>query len=406
MFRFLRFAAAVALPAAMFVPMFAAPAHAVPATLTVDDNNAQCPEATFTTISAAVTAANAGDTIQVCAGIYAETVTVSKQLTFLGAKSGVDGRGLRGNLTKESVVNSINGDFIIPGGVDGVTIDGFTIQGAGSDAVGADGVESFAGSSGLTLQNNVIRDNLEGINFQNPNGNLPALITRNAFINNDNGTTAEGGTGVFISNGPANNTQIVSNSFKGHRETAINFAGSPNHSVGLVVSNNKSVDDSTFVVATNSDNALVESNKVTHAATGNGSGILDFGSNNSLTISHNTINGGAGANTSGIRVADFTGTPSVGTKVITNTVIGRYYGIRSTGNYTTLFIGQNTVKSAAQVGIDVEAGSGNSITRNNVSLSANRACQDLTTGPLTGTANTWSHNNGHGSPSFPAGICS
>ena len=137
----------------------------------------------------------------------------------------------RGGLATESVVDSLNGGFIIDGGVNGVTIDGFTIEGAGSDSVNAYGVEAFQGSSGLTVLNNIIRDNLEGINFQNPD-QQPALIEHNNFINNNNGTTAEGGTGVFISNGPANSTSIVQNKFTGHRQTAVNFAGSSNHSVG------------------------------------------------------------------------------------------------------------------------------------------------------------------------------
>jgi parallel beta-helix repeat protein len=397
---------AVTMPAAL--ALSATAAHASPSVLQVDDNHVQCPTAQYSTISAAVAAASPGDTIQVCAGIYPETVNVDKTLTFQGAKAGVDARTSRGGLGTESVVASINGGFIIGGGVDGVTIDGFRIQGAGSDSVGADGIEAFAGSSGLTVVNNIVRDNLEGLNFQNPDGSQPALIAHNNFANNDNGTTAEGGTGVFISNGPANNTSIVQNKFSGHRETAVNFAGSSSSpSVGLVVDGNRSVNDSTFVVATNSDNAVIDTNNITYSGSTNGTAILDFGGNRDLRILSNTLTGGNGNGTSGIKLADFSGAPSTGTTVSSNKVTGRYWGIRISAAYTSALVNQNTVKSSSAVGILVQAGSGNALTRNSVSLTTGTfACEDDTTGALTaGTANTWTRDSGHGTPSSPAGIC-
>jgi Right handed beta helix region len=415
--RFIRGFVAVAAPATLLISFSATAAHASrgASTLVVDDNGAQCPTATFTTISAAVAAASPGDTIKVCAGIYPETVTVDKQLTFLGAKSGVDARTGRTNLTNEAVVNNPNGDFKILGGVNGVTIDGFTIEGAGSDATTAYGISAFQGSSGLTVVNNVIRDNEEGMNFQNPDASQPALIQHNNFINNDNGTTAEGGTGVFISNGPANSTSIVQNKFTGHRQTAVNFAGSSTHSVGLLVDGNQSVNDSTFVVAINSDNALIDSNTITYSGSNNGTAILDFGSNNNLRILSNSINGGNGTGTSGIKLADFSGAPSVGTTVNGNTVKGRYWGIRIAApvagpvGYTSALVNQNMVKNSAAIGIWVQTGSsGNDLTRNVVTGTPGglNACEDDTTGPLTaGTANTWTRDVALGSLSSPSGIC-
>jgi len=47
----------------------------------------------YTTISAAVTAANPGDTIKVCPGLYVEQVQINKNnLTLLGAQAGIDAR--------------------------------------------------------------------------------------------------------------------------------------------------------------------------------------------------------------------------------------------------------------------------------------------------------------------------
>jgi parallel beta-helix repeat protein len=407
-------AVAVVVPAMCAMSFAVTTAHAS-ATLVVDDN-LQCPGAAYTTISSAVAAASAGDTIQVCAGFYPETVTVDKQLTFAGAHAGVDARHARGSPATEAIVDNVNGGFIIGGAVNGVKIDGFTIEGAGNGSTIQDGVEAFQGSSGLSLVNNIIRDNLEGINFQNPDGNQPALIEHNNFINNNNGNPSpEGGTGVFISNGPANSTTIIQNRFTGHRQTAINFAGSSNHSVGLVVDGNQSVNDATFVVAINSDNALIDSNSVTFSGSTNGTAILDFGSNNDLRIMDNTINGGNGSMTSGIKLADFSGAPSVGTTVIGNRVMGRNWGIRiaapisGPNGYTSALISGNTVTGSVGIGIWVQSSSsGNAITHNTVTgTTGTFACEDDTTGPLTaGTANHWSRDSGGTTASSPQGICS
>jgi pectin methylesterase-like acyl-CoA thioesterase len=51
-------------------------ALAAPNTLVVDDDKVQCPNADFTSIQAAVTAATPGTTIVVCPGTYTEQVTI------------------------------------------------------------------------------------------------------------------------------------------------------------------------------------------------------------------------------------------------------------------------------------------------------------------------------------------
>ena len=387
-------------------PVFVSAASAAPTTLIVDDNS-KCSGATFTTISAAVAAASAGDTIQVCAGIYPETVSVDKSLTFRGAMAGKDGRKNRNKLAKESIVVDVNGDFIIAGGVDGVTIDGFTLRGAGNDSVNADAIEAFQGGSGLSVVNNVIRDNLLGINMQNPDGAMPAEISRNAFIDNSLGMSDQGGTAVFISNGPANNTTIENNKFTGHRETAINFAGDGSRpSTGLVVADNASAGDATFVVAINSDGALIDGNTITYAGTDNGSAILDFGSNTNLRISHNSIDGGSATGTSGIRLSAFSGVASVATTVVGNTVSDRYNGIRASDGYTNLFVSDNTVSGSSNVGILMQDSTGNTFSRNTVRTSTVHDCADDSTGSRTsGTANTWRHNTGQSGNSTPNGIC-
>lgn len=401
-----RLIAVVAMGAAALTPLVAAQG-ATTATLVVDDNLA-CAGAAYSSISSAVAAASPGDTIQVCAGIYPETVNVDKPLIFLGAKAGQDGRTGRQHPGQESIVSSPTGDFIIGAGVSGVTIDGFTLQGALSQTGTSDAIEAFHGGSGFTFIDNVIKNNQQGITMSNPDPAQPTEITQNAFINNSVGSSATGGTGIFICCGPANSTTIENNSFTRHREAAVNFAGdSSNYSRGLVVADNRSKNDSTFVVATDSANAVIDGNVITHQPSGNGSAILDYGSNTALRISDNTIKGGYADGTTGIRIANYSGTASTGTTVVDNTINNRFNGIRVSGGYVDLFVASNTVTGSSNVGILVDdTSTGNAFTRNVVATSVVHDCEDDSTGALTaGTGNTWRRDSGNSGNSTPAGIC-
>ena len=120
------------------------------ATLVVDDDNIQCPAATFTSIQAAVTAASPADTIQVCAGTYTEQVVVNKQLTILGAQSGVDARTriAAPSPTVESIITFAAG-ILLDVQTSGIQIDGFTFSG------GTRSIESTTGTiDALRLLNN------------------------------------------------------------------------------------------------------------------------------------------------------------------------------------------------------------------------------------------------------------
>ncbi len=54
------------------------------ATLTVGQPNTACPNAQYTTISAAITAASPGDVIEICPALYAEQLIITKPLTLRG----------------------------------------------------------------------------------------------------------------------------------------------------------------------------------------------------------------------------------------------------------------------------------------------------------------------------------
>ena len=100
------------------------------ALLVVDDDRVQCPTAAFTTIAAAVAAAAPGDRIDVCPGLYAETVLVAATLTLSGHGPAPALR--TGDPTTEAVLQPPPGASGLTLAADDIVVEGFTIVGQNS----------------------------------------------------------------------------------------------------------------------------------------------------------------------------------------------------------------------------------------------------------------------------------
>lgn len=189
-------AVAVAL-AVLALSTLAAPVMA--RTLYVDSSNVQPnPDGSignpFVVISAAMSAALSGDTVQVLPGTYAEVLTLKSGVNLLGA--GATLTTLQGNGTAPVVTaNAV---------VTGTRIEGFRITGGGGTS-GA-GVRSLFGSP--TIANNVIEGNTAiGTAFLSARGGgiylyqSGAQVLDNIVRDNDAGTSADGrgglGGGIF-----------------------------------------------------------------------------------------------------------------------------------------------------------------------------------------------------------------
>lgn len=127
--------------------------RAVPATLFVDDNLAECPDADFTSIQAAVNAAKKGDKIQVCPGLYDEQVTIP---------AGKDRLDIRSTEPLMAVIQgppgSAPGIVEIDGAKD-VKIRGFTIRGPlDLSEPGAQAGVFVGGGGSATIEQNHITD--------------------------------------------------------------------------------------------------------------------------------------------------------------------------------------------------------------------------------------------------------
>ncbi len=107
--------------------------------LVVDDDKLQCPSAGFTSIAAAVAAAQPGDTVSVCDGVYYEgasgpgatSLTIDKALTLRGAGAGRVYVGPTGDLAASPAdLRDSAGNIISVTGGGTVDISGITVFGA------------------------------------------------------------------------------------------------------------------------------------------------------------------------------------------------------------------------------------------------------------------------------------
>src|SRR5918992_3001585 len=122
---------------------FGASTSAFANTLVVDNDFADCPQADYTSIHAAVLAAEPGDKILVCPGIYPETVLVNKPDLRIEAQAAPGDVVLHGT-----------GTPVPPFGfhllnTTGVLVQGFTVQGFSDSNI------RIEGGSGNTLRKNI-----------------------------------------------------------------------------------------------------------------------------------------------------------------------------------------------------------------------------------------------------------
>lgn len=126
----------------------------------------------FPTIGAAVAGASAGDTIQVQAGIYSESVVINKPLYLIGS----------GNGTIINAIGLSNGIFIdgtakVPGtGISGVIVSGFSVQNANFEGI------LVSNATEVTISNNLVSGNNRGLNATAGScPNQPAFETNEGF---------------------------------------------------------------------------------------------------------------------------------------------------------------------------------------------------------------------------------
>jgi hypothetical protein len=337
--RFLRRAAAwlsvLALAVFGLMAFGAAPAAAAPSTLVVDEDgmasttDCNASNSAYPTITLAIAAANPGDTIKVCPGLYNEQVMVNKDnLTLLGAQANVDARTrpFLPDPTTQSIIEHPCGPVQLE--ADNLEINGFTIQGSTlPDPCFLSGIWSNPGFSGtqggFRILYNIVQDNISGIELDS-NCGTPTLVQYNLIQNNINPGPGSG-NGIQTNFGLCNAT-IDRNKFSGHDNTSF-LVVAP--SSNLSVTNNELAPPaSERIVFAFVDKAMISGNLST-GSTSSGT-IRLFGGNSNITINGNTLLNGM----RGIRIDDM-------------------FGI---GINTNVVAHQNCIKGNSIAGMEVEPG--------------------------------------------------
>lgn len=146
------------------------------------------------TIQWAVDRSFDGDTIQVGAGSFAESVRVDKAVTINGAQNGISTALRIAGSAGETILNASGFPIAFDVVSSGVTINGFEILG---NAQTWSGVRMFGSSDGVTIQNNIIH----GMGGANPNSDSFSFSY---------GVWAMGG-GTVGNRGDITNLQILTN---------------------------------------------------------------------------------------------------------------------------------------------------------------------------------------------------
>jgi hypothetical protein len=162
-----------------------------PAGTLVVGSGPSCPGAGYTTIQAAVTAAVAGDTIQVCPGSYNENVSINKNnITLIGAGA------------------SANPAY-------GTVIEGATPVNHG----GSPGVALTSGTTGVSIRNLRVQNFNASSGIYGPAGNNNLTVDTVTSYNNN--STGAGNNGGLFMNGPVSWVTINNSTFDSNKQRGI-----------------------------------------------------------------------------------------------------------------------------------------------------------------------------------------
>jgi parallel beta-helix repeat protein len=153
-------------------------AGAQAATLAVDDDAMQCPNAGYTSIQAAVNDAQTGDMIRVCPGVYHESVTIDKPLRLEGDPDAVAALDCfapelgAADPTQQAIVDGTGSSAqqLFDLEANDIVLRGFVLQGASSDPSQPypqwrRAINTSDQYSGYRINHNLIRSNTVGIRF-------------------------------------------------------------------------------------------------------------------------------------------------------------------------------------------------------------------------------------------------
>ncbi|WP_176731841.1 right-handed parallel beta-helix repeat-containing protein [Micromonospora rhizosphaerae] len=290
--------------AVALVALSSAAVASLPSTLVVDRDGAQCGNADFTSIQAAVDAAEPGTRIKVCPDVYPESVRVDKPLILWGEPDAVEAidcfdaaasqaDGL--DPTQQVIVDPAADGFSVAFDMlaDDVVLAGFVVQDA---SVGIDADDRF---SGQHVHHNLVRLNtLFGMDFGTA-GARESRVDHNCFRDNRWGLVCELDDDSLWKLPVGNergawNARDLRTARIDHNDTFRNQAGidvaGPGRREQVTVDHNVSRAEGTGIALQNSARSAVIANEVVGAS---GTGSIAFGGGNTdLTVASNLVTGG------------------------------------------------------------------------------------------------------------------
>jgi hypothetical protein len=317
-------------------------------TLVVDRDGVQCPNADYTSIQAAVSAARPGDRIRVCPDTYNEAVVVNKPVVIEATSKpdiGSCSSPAPADPTRNAIVDGVNFSFKLQ--ANGVTVDGFVIQGNATS-----GIRTSDAYSGYVIRNNVAQSNsVSGLNLLS-SGAHESRVTRNCLRLNDSGAQSEVDLGSDLRNIRIDHNVTYQN------RGGIDISGAGARSDVTIDHNTSSGEVVSFFIDNSTDSELSDNVSVFNQA----NSIAIGGGNTGLEVSHNTIEPGAPGSGSGLFVEVAYGVPSfpapnVDIEVTHNVVHGRTRGIRVLNDSAvdSVFAQNSTFDNLAE-GMRIQAG--------------------------------------------------
>jgi parallel beta-helix repeat protein len=329
------FVAVAPASAAVRATIYASPSAA-------DGTGTSCATATFSTISAAVASAAAGDTVVACPGTYTEDVVIQIPLTLIGESATIDATGLSGAPTGAILGQAPYNGVTIEASK--VTVEGFTVKGAEGEGILAinphprsvkiEGMPLFTGKplTHVTIEDNVVEDNDLGFNDPSspygsctPNGGSDCgegihllSVARSSVV--DNQSVGNSG-GILLTDefGPNHDNLVEGNYVEGNtRDCGITL---PGHNLGL----NPKTDQPDPSFGGVYDNQIIDNQAIANGVEGFGAGIGVFAPG-SFTASYNNVVSGnliEGNGLAGISVHSHQANAYVNGNVFTDNTIGQ-----------------------------------------------------------------------------------
>jgi parallel beta-helix repeat protein len=325
---------------------------------------------TFNTIQSAINASPANTTIDICPGSYAEQLSINKPLTLTGVSNGTaDAAVIVAPLMGGLTVNAY--DFLY---------NNFPIE-----------AQIWVSNASPVNINNLVVDGLNngvtgcspevmGILYQNSQGTLNHVTTRNQFIGPEGGALAgcQAGEGIFAETNSGDWTLTVENSSV-HDFQKNGITGNGTGQTLIATEN--------YIVGQGATTGAAENGiQIAFGATGTVSGnyVID-------DVWAPDVFGDTGDAAAGILLYDTTGTPSVKNNTVGNTQFGIVVDTDTGMTGATSVTGNKVFGTRLYDGIDV-CSNGNTVETNTVVNSAESGIHLDATCGSTGNHNTVTGN--------------